>query len=260
MKNFNNNNNEKENKDKADENQNNTNELKEKEDKEDDKTETPTKNENNNPNNNLNNSNNNIYHRRFSIDNIFVKIKYSFWNRFVFDIIEKNLINKNIRFKKFSLRFPLILRRKEQERMLKMKISDIIYEQNTSSFNGLPKYENRKIIDKIYKEKKEINVIKILELTYEELFIIFRRKLNDPEDIEKLKEIKDKIKGLDLLENNNYNDIEYLIKREREKVNKYTHKIDNSGLNEYIEKIKKFCLEYEKFIKGRAKRQRNHHH
>ena len=116
----------------------------------------------------------------------------------------------------------------------------------------IDKYYNRKIIDKIYEEKKEINVIKILELTYEELFIIFRRKLNDPEDIEKLKEIKDKIKGLDLLENNNYNDIEYLIDKIKENEKRYKPDNDNSELNKYIEKIKIYCLIYEKYIKGQV--------
>ena len=94
-----------------------------------------------------------------------------------------------------------------------MKISDIFDNQTISTRNNtLDRYENRKIIEKIYSEKEEINVIKILELTFEELFIIFRRKLNDKEDMKKLEEMKDKIEGLDLNEiNNKYEDIEWLI-------------------------------------------------
>ena len=85
-----------------------------------------------------------------------------------------------------------------------MKISEILMNQEISTkYSTLDRYENRKIIEKIYKENKEINVIKILELTFEELFIIFRRKLNDPEDMKRLEEMKDKIDGLDLLETNN---------------------------------------------------------
>ena len=65
--------------------------------------------------------------------------------------------------------------------------------------------------------------------------------MNDPNDINKLEEIKDKIKGLDLLEENNkYKDIEYLI---QEEVRKNIHNM------EYIEEIKKTCLEYEKRFK-----------
>ena len=122
-----------------------------------------------------------------------------------------------------------------------MKISDILIEQEISSkYTHFVKDYNKHLIDKIYEEKKEIKVIKILELTFEELFFIFRRKLNEPNDINKLEEIKDKIKGLDLLEENNkYQDIEYLI---QEEVRKNMHNM------EYIEEIKKTCLEYEKRI------------
>ena len=184
-----------------------------------------------------------------------------FWNYFVFDLIEKNLINKDIRFKRLSSHFMHNLRRKDNERFLKMKISDIIYEQGIScKYSTFNKYYNRKIIDKIYEEKKEINVIKILELTYEELFIIFRRKLNDPEDKEKLKEIKNKIKGLDLLENNNYNDIEYLIDKIKENEKRYKPEIDDSKLKKCVEKIKRYCLIYEKYLKGQVIKRRRIRH
>ena len=120
-----------------------------------------------------------------------------------------------------------------------MKIVDILYEQeNRALFNNLDNHYNRKIIDKTYEEKKEINVIKILELTFKELFIIFRRKLNDPEDIKKLEEIKDKTKGLDLFDKNKrYLDISCLI-----------DKIKIYGNREYIEKVKYYCLIYENYF------------
>ena len=118
-----------------------------------------------------------------------------------------------------------------------MKISDILCQQKISSkYTKFDEYENKKIIEKIYREKKEMKVIKILELTFEELFIIFRRKLNDPNDMNKLEEIKDKIKGLDLLkENNKYQDIEYLLKDIKKRY---------IETNNYIEEVKKLCLGY----------------
>ena len=92
------------------------------------------------------------------------------------------------------------------------------------------------LINKIYSEKKEINVIKILELTFEELFIIFRRKLNDPEDMKRLEEMKDKLEGLDILEfNNKYNDIEYYCEKFRMEMD-----------NKCIEAFKSACLKYGK--------------
>ena len=174
-------------------------------------------------------------------NNIINKINSHFFNTFIIDLIKNNSIKKDISLKKLSYNFISKLNKKNTERLLDMKISDILSEQEIS-----PKYafyfkdHNRRLIDKIYEEKKEINVIKILELTFEELFIIYRRKLNDSEDIKKLEEIKDKIKGLDLIENiDKYKDFEYFIKNIKNRSG-YTFE-DN-----YIEKIKKVCLDYEK--------------
>ena len=180
-------------------------------------------------------------HSKYNKDNIMIKIKLNFF-RYIFDLIHKQLINKDIRLLKISHRANNDLAYKGNERLLKMKISDILYEQEIS-----PKYRfftedyNRKIIDKIYEEKKERNVIKILELTFEELFIIFRRKLINSEDLKKLDEIKNKIKGLDLLENDNYQDVEYYIKNY---MNKYKD-------GEYIETFKDVCLNYEKYFNSK---------
>ena len=187
-------------------------------------------------------------HSKYDKDNIMIKLKLNFF-RYIFDLIHKQLINKDIRLLKISHRAIIDLAYKGNERLLKMKISDILYEQEIS-----PKYRinmknhNKNLIDKIYEEKKERNVIKIFELTFEELFIIFRRKLNNSEDLKKLEEIKNKIKGLDLLENDNYQDVEYYIKnyagRCREK--------------EYIEEFKDVCLNYEKYF-NRKKNKKTHY-
>ena len=133
-----------------------------------------------------------------------------------------------------------------------MKISDIFYEEKISyKYKYYNRYENRTIIEKIYAEKEEINIIKILELTFEELFIIFRRKLKDKEDMKKLEEIKDKIEGLDLEEKNNkYLDIEYFIERIKQKDSIFYRSI----MDEYIEKIKSLCLGYEEWFKNKNER------
>ena len=193
---------------------------------------------NNNQNQNQIINNNRHIRRAYYRDNILMKLnRYCF--RFIYDIIHKNLISKIFYLKKLSLigfhHYML------NERIFKMKISDILSEPKYNrTFNNVVDDHNRKIIDKIYEEKKERSVIKILELTFEELFIIFRRKLNDSEDMKKLEEIKNKIKGLDLLENNDkYKDIQYLIKNIK---NKSYYTVSN----DYIENIKKVCLDYEK--------------
>ena len=201
--------------------------------------------------NHLNNQNDNLIeeeivyypiratrYKKYSFDNIRTKINKFFFNIYIIDLIIKNSIKNNISLKILSINFIYKLNNKQNiERLLDMKISDIFIEQEISSniANYLKDY-NKKIIDKIYEEKKEIKVIKILELTFEELFIIFRRKLNLPLDSKKLEKKKDKIEVLDLLEeNNNYKDVEYLIQKIKSK-DKYD--------SDYIEKFIRACYDY----------------
>ena len=228
-----------------------------KEENEDKNKEIPLQNINNNQINNHtenltqeNNINENIQRRRkhtlFRLDNIIKRINSCFF-RFMIDFLNKHLIKKNFHFKLLNYR-NLYCTMKEIERLWKMKISDIIYEKEIS-LKYLDKNHNKNIIDKIYKEKEEIYAIRILELTFEELFIIFRRKLNDTEDMKKLEEIKDKIEGIDLLEmNNEYKDIKY-----------YLDEFSRYKSQEDIEDFKRFCLEYENVLKQIKERKRIHH-
>ena len=171
-----------------------------------------------------------LLHTKYSLDNIILKLNFLFY-RFILDFIHKHMIDKTKFLRKPGYLAIRMNNRIKNERLLTMKISDILSEKD--------KFENRKIIDKIYDEKKERNVIKILELTFEELFIIFRRKLNDPEDLLKLEKMKDKIEGIDLNENNNQYD-DFVIYLERYKNDK-----------DYIEKITKICLNYEKIMRAK---------
>ena len=183
-------------------------------------------------------SNKNKKHDKYCGDNIINKIRGRFFNSYIIDLVQKNSINNDIKLKKLpNKKFIADLNKEKNEKLYKMKMSDIQCQQKISSkYSKLDEYENKKIIEQIYKEKREIKVIKILELTFEELFIIFRRKLNDPNDIIKLEEIKAKIEGLDLLEENNkYKDIEYLIKNTKKRY---------IVTDNYIKEVKKLCLGY----------------
>ena len=180
-----------------------------------------------------------LLHTKYSRDNIILKLNFLFY-RFILDFIHKHMIDKTKFLRKPGYLAIRMNNRIKNERLLTMKISDILSEKEISlKYLFLDKFENRKIIDKIYDEKKERNVIKILELTFEELFIIFRRKLNDPEDLLKLEKMKDKIEGIDLNENNNQYD-DFVIYLERYKNDK-----------DYIEKITKICLNYEKIMRAK---------
>ena len=197
----------------------------------------------------------NCKHNKFSDDNIINKIKGNFINYFIRDIIKKYSIKKSIDIKKLPREIISDLNKQRNEKLYKMKLSDILLNYKISTkYTSCEEYENRKIINKIYEEKKEIKVIKILELTFEELFIIFRRKLNDKEDRKKIKDISKKVEGFNLTgKNNNVKDIEYLIEFNKKK---FKEKMSENELNEYIEQIKRLCLGYERWFSKKIGRTR----
>ena len=182
-------------------------------------------------------------------DNIIYKLKSKIFNYYINDITKENSINKDIDFKKFQTKeFTHVLSKKNNEKLFTMKIKDILSKHPISTkFSTFDRFENKKIIEKIYRENKEINVIKILDLTFDELFIIYRRKLNNPEDIEELEKIKAKIDDLGLFgDNYSLKDVEDLIKKQ-----------EKNNDEEYVKKIKKACIEYKSWFINKKTRNSN---
>ena len=187
-------------------------------------------------------------HNKFSSDNIINKLRVYFFH-FVRDVIKKNSINEIIYFKKAGNDVIANLTKDINDKMHKMKMKDILSEQEISSkYKTYNKFENKIIIEKIYKEQKQIKVIKILDLTFEELFIIFRKNLKNDKDKEKIVKIAKKIEDLDLLkEDNKYEDINYMIGILRKKYENLAKK----ELDNYIEKVEKLCCDYENWFNNK---------
>ena len=185
-------------------------------------------------------------HNKTSKDNIINKIKTDIFNCFIILFIKETSINKSIELKKLPTKgFISDLSKKNNESLFNMKISEILSEQPISTkYSTFDRFENKKIIDEIYDENIEKNVIKILELTFEELLIIYRIKLGDSEDKKKLEKIKDKIEGLDFLEEKNRcKGIEKLIE-----------KLEKKHEEEYIKKVKTAVLGYKNYFINKKER------
>ena len=193
-------------------------------------------------------------HDKYSNDNIIRKIKGYFFNTFIIDFIQKNSLSNDIIFKKIPSKFLYILKKKTNLDLYKKKISNILSSKKISKkYSTFKRDENKKIISKIKKEKIEKKVIKILDLTFKELFIIFRRKLEDENDKKKLEKIKKEIEGVDLdedKENHRYKDIMCFVGNIKTKMNLP----DDADDDEYIKKIKERTLEYEKWFKKKVPR------
>ena len=112
----------------------------------------------------------------------------------------------------------------------------------SKKYKKFKEYENKVIIDKIYKEKKEKKVISILNLTFNQLFILFRRNLKKPDDAPKIKAIEKRIKGLD---DCHYKDIYYLTEKIRKD---YDNIMNKEEIEDYIKVVEVFCKNYEKWF------------
>ena len=101
-------------------------------------------------------SNKNKKHDKYCGDNIINKIRGRFFNSYIIDLVQKNSINNDIKLKKLpNKKFIADLNKEKNEKLYKMKMSDILCQQKISSkYSKFDEYENKKIIEQIYKEKK----------------------------------------------------------------------------------------------------------
>ena len=197
--------------------------------------------------------NNKRKHNKSCGDNIIIKIKGYFFT-FIRDITKNNFINKTLYFRKLPYKFISKLSKKFNVRLMNMQIKDILSEIPITTKNKKShKFENKFIVEKLYKEEKK-KVIQILDLTFRELFIIFRRKLNLIKDKIDLEIISKKIEDLDLLKDNNYKDINYLIDQIRNKSKNMNEdsdtEITEDDYEKYIKELRYFCCIYEKWFKN----------
>ena len=197
-------------------------------------------------------------HNKSCGDNIIIKIKGYFFT-FIRDITKNNFINKTLYFRKLPYKFISKLSKKFNVRLMNMQMKDILSEIPITTKNKKShKFENKFIVEKLYKEEKEKKVIQILDLTFRELFIIFRRKLNLIKDKIDLEIISKKIEDLDLLKNNNYKDINYLIDQIRNKSKNMNEDSDTDftedDYEKYIKELRYFCCIYEKWFKKKIAR------
>lgn len=179
-------------------------------------------------------------HDKSKRDNIKNKIKTRIFNHYIISLIEKNSLDE-INIQKLPTEFNAQLKKEVNKELLDTTIKDILSNQSISSKYVNPNKNidfdyNKKIIDKILLEKKEVKVIKILNLTLKEIVIIFRKRLNDEINNELYDELKKNNKiddSINIEENDIINFIEK-IKKE-----------DSENLDDYIEDVKHYCLTFE---------------
>ena len=143
-------------------------------------------------------------HTKFSDDNILRKIKVKFIKRVIY-YINSIIISKNI--KKLKLLKPLTGQISQNNsikyniKLLYSKLKDIL---SSTEINGkfklYEKYYNKNIIDTIYNENI-IELIEILEMTYLDVFKIFRDYSNYTGKLVGLQKLDSVIREIELKEN-----------------------------------------------------------
>jgi len=190
-------------------------------------------------------------HTKISEDNKIRKIK-SFFGKSLYQFIKSSFI-KEEDLLKLEIDVNKCLKKEYNEELFHKKLKDLFMETNISNKYRLKNViTNEKLITKVYKEQKEIPVIKILELTYLEAFKIFRRKLNSNLKID-LKLLQ-KIEGTDFLDNHKFKDVEIFFNKIIEEENKKGESPET--INSYIEDIKNLILNFENWFDNKIGRNR----
>ena len=165
-------------------------------------------------------------HTKHTADNIIRKIKCHFFNH-IHNSLNKNLVDKKQVFYKLDNFINENLKKDYNLKLMKMTIKDIFLTSNISS-----KYKkkgndiNKKLIEKIYSNNKETEIIKILNKTYIETYN-------------------------DLINNDLDNFCNVIVKKDEKNGLSKTEAID------YLQNIKHLCLNYESWFldkKGRREK------
>ena len=182
-------------------------------------------------------------HTRNDEDNIIKKIKRSFIDKvraFINKKYEIYLDNTNTKLiKRISSKEILKTKKEQNLAFFDMTLKELFSSTISSKYKYslCNKNDNKSQIDKLYKEKKAIEVIKILDMTVREIYKIYCFNI--------------KRKGFEELRNLKY---DLLIRKKELILKKETHKKD---IRDYLDLYEKIAINLEEIIKAKKVRRRS---
>jgi len=183
-------------------------------------------------------------HNKYSSDNIIRKIKSNFGKNFYYFLVNHSKLKDLL---KLNSKVNESLKADYNIDLFNKKFKDIIRGEKISiKYKHKNKNENEKLINEICKENEELE--KILDLTYLEVFEIFRRNLKPEKKISST--LMKKIEGTNILDTKYFKDAEKFIEEIRAK-QKNEEKED---IDKYIEDIKGLILNFEDWFKNKKPR------
>lgn len=190
-------------------------------------------------------------HTKDSEDNKIRKIK-SFFGKSLYKFI-KNSFKEDTDLLKLTIKVNKSLKKDYNERLFKKKLRNLFIETKISDKYKLKNVTtNEQLIKKVYNERKDTAVIRILNLTYMDAFNIFRRKLKKNSKLNP--ELKKKIEGTQFLDNNKFNDVETFFNKIYKQELQKGENIED--INEYIKNIKNLILNFEDWFAYKVGRNR----
>lgn len=194
---------------------------------------------------------NNGKHTKKDKDNQMRKIK-SFFGKSLYKYL-KNSFLEETDLLKLEIDINKSLKRDFNLKLFQRTLKDIYMNSNISYKYKLKNVvTNEALINKIFREKKETEVIKIFNLTYGEAFEIFRQKLT----LKPLSpQLKNKIQGINILNKERFNNVEIFLKKIREEEKKKGE--SKKDIDEYIEDIKSLVIGFEDWFSNKIGRDRD---
>ena len=192
-------------------------------------------------------------HTKHSSDNIMRKIKSNFMD-FCHKLVNRSIKDRNLQFLKLNSKINENLKRDYNIELFQKSIKDL-YENSPISSKYRKQIKecsnkNKMIIQEIFaKQDEEIEAIKLLNLTYGELFKIFRRKI-----VSISPELENKIKDITLLQSDEFNGINKFFSEIREQEIKKQESLED--IDEYLNNVKNLCLIYEDWFNDKKGRNR----
>jgi len=193
-------------------------------------------------------------HTKDSQDNMFRKIKSFFvgsFHNYLNSIIE----DPELKLTKIDFYICKELKKEFNESLFEATLRLIYMTVNLSDkYSSLIKTEpdkNRKIIERIFNENKEFEAIKILNLSFDEVYQIFISRYSPISP-----ELRKKIEGTNILISKEFWKLDEFLDCIKEKFeNEKNKKKNQENIDEYISKVKKLCLELKEWLKTKNGRQ-----
>jgi len=198
--------------------------------------------------NNVNLAEDNNIHTKIKDDNIIIKIKTFFLNN-VHKFINGFINDNNMKLKQLD---PIIKENIKKDYNIELwnsSLKNIYREGKICKKENIDPYKNIKIIDEIYKNNSDDELIKILDLSFGELFEIF---------IKNLKEIKSellaKVENYEIYKNAEFSNLNNFYNKIKNEEKKYGQ--SDEFIEDYINKIKEKCIDFKAWFDKKSGRER----